>query len=424
LTTSIDAWKVDLDFSPTQPKLNKENMSNVYIQQLNDFGRKFILRGNYRPTREDAMLYQTRLDNIKASVFESLMLFDKTCFKVVGENIPLAILINEAGVSGVEKLIDQGGLSFLHWQTMIGNMVSNIPGVIPLVSGKYDNGPYIDPEESIAIGLKILSNQPNKKQRQTIIRKARDLYTASSVSDTAETTTFVTSAFSSGKLKPYGLDNEKLDLYSLPTASKEALAQCAEDLLEYKQVLSKGLSILENSRFISLFNDTAEKINKINATEAVSIMAALEGFPDLKAVYRSIDNPIQKAVGLRERKNVIKFRKWLDQAPNEERGDISRAYMEAIANPKGFFETKTGKFTKSVAITIIGAGVGAVASPIGTTAGAAFGAAAGKVVEPGLALCLALVDEYLISGLIKGWTPRMFFSEIQKSGIKIEPVVN
>ncbi|MFJ3007219.1 glycine zipper family protein [Pseudomonas fluorescens] len=399
-------------------------MSEVYLQQLNDFGRKFILRGGYNPTREDFMLYPMRLDNIKASVFESLMLFDRSCFKVVGENVPLAVLINEFGVAGLEKLIDQGALSFLHWKMMVGNMVDNIPGIIPLVSGAYSDGPYVDPEESITIGLKLLRDQPNKKQRQTILRKARDLYVPSSVSDASETTAFVTSAFSSGKLKAYGLDNDALDLYALPKVSKDSLVKCAEDLLEYKQVLSAGFATLENSKFVSLFNDTAGKINKFHVGEAVSVMAELEGFPDLRAVYKSIDSPMQKVIGLREKKNVMKFRKWLSEATIEDKGDISLAYMDAIANPSGFFETKAGKFTRSVATTIIGAGVGAVSTPFGATVGTMFGAVAGKAVEPVVALGLDLVDEYLISGFMKGWTPRMFFTEIKKSGVRVEPVVN
>ena len=398
-------------------------MSTVYIQQLNDFARKFILRGGYQPTREDAMLYNTRLDNIKSSVFESLMLFDKSCFKVVGENIPLAVLVNEVGVLGLEKLIGQDALSFLHWRSMVGNMVDNIPGVLPLISGQYNDGPYIDPEESILIGLKILRNQPNKKQRQTIVRKVRDLYEVSPPADISETTIFVTSAFSSGKLKQYGLDNEVLDLYKLPKGSKGSLVQCAEDLLEYKHIIATGQTTLENSRFISLFNDTADKIIKINPGESVSIVAELEGFPDLKSVYHAIENPLQKAVGLREKKNIIKFRKWLDAAPNEERSDIIEAYLEAIANPKGFFETTSGKLTKLMAMTIIGAGVGVVATPLSTTVGALAGAAAGRLIEPALNFGLDLVDEYLISGLTKGWTPRMFFSEIKKSGVRVEPTL-
>lgn len=398
-------------------------MSTVYIQQLNDFARKFILRGGYQPTREDAMLYKMRLDNIKSSIFESFMLFDKTCFKVIGENIPLAVLVNEVGVLGLEKLIDQDALSFLHWQSMVGNMVDNIPAVLPLISGKYNDGPYIDPEESISIGLKVLRNQPNKKQRQTIIRKVRDLYEVSPPTDISETTIFVTSAFSSGKLKPYGLDNEVLDLYKLPKESKGSLVQCAEDLLEYKHIIATGQTTLENSRFIALFNNTADKIIKTNPGEAVSIVAELEGFPDLKAVYRAMENPLQRAVGLREKKNILKFRKWLDAAPNEERGDIIQAYLEAIASPKGFFETASGKLTKLMAMTIIGAGVGVAATPLSSTVGAIAGATAGKLIEPALSFGLDLVDEYLINGLTKGWTPRMFFSEIKKAGVRIEPTL-
>jgi hypothetical protein len=399
-------------------------MTTVYVQALNDFSRKFILRGVYRPTIEDKILYRSRLENIKSSVFESFMLFDRTCFKVVGENVPLAVLVNEVGIKGLDRLVEQDALGFLHCKSMVGHMVDNIPAILPLVSGKHDNGPYVDPEESIAIGLKVLRDQPNKKQRQSIIRKVRDLYEDPEEIDGFAITEFVMSAFNAGKLKPYGLDNDLVDIYNLSRWKKEELAKCAEDLLEYKQILAGGLTSLDNSKFSALFGDTADKINIIQPAKAVSIVAELEGFPDLKAVYNAVDNPLQRAVGLREKRNVEKFRKWLENAPNDDVADLSRAYLDAIANPTGFFETKSGKFTKSLAMTIIGAGVGIAAAPVASATTAVVGAVAGKLIEPAFGVALDLVDEYLISGFTKGWTPRMFFSEIARSKIRIEPSVS
>jgi hypothetical protein len=38
-----------------------------------------------------------RFKNIEASLFEQMLLFEKVSFKVYGENIPLAFLINVLG---------------------------------------------------------------------------------------------------------------------------------------------------------------------------------------------------------------------------------------------------------------------------------------------------------------------------------------
>jgi hypothetical protein len=396
-------------------------MSTAYIRNLNDFSRKFIIRGVYVPTKQDAMLYKTRFDDIKSLIFESLLLFDTTCFKVVGENVPLAVLINEFGVGGLEKLIDQNAIRFLHWKTMVGNMVDNIPGVIPLVAGNYNEGPYVDPEESISIGMKSLARQPNKDQRKTIVRKVRDLYESPASTETIDTTSFVTSAFNSGKLKPYGLDHEVLDLYKLPAEKKAELVKCAEELFEYKQLMASGHTSVENSRFFSLFIDTANKINKVKHSEVVSVVADLEGFPDLRKVYNNIHNPLSKVVSLREKKNVIKFRKWLDEIPSLDRKDITRSYLDAIENPQGFFETQTGKLTKIMTMAMMGAGVGALAGPIGASVGAVAGSLTSSMIEPALGVGLDLVDEYFISGITQGWTPRMFFKEVDEIGVKIEP---
>lgn len=399
-------------------------MATAYINKLNDFSRKFFVRGGYRPTAEDEMLFKSRFDDIRSSIFESLLLFDKTSFKVVGENVPLAILVNELGVRGVESLIDEDALHFLHWQAMIGSMVDNIPGVLPLVAGGYKDGAYVDPEESIGLGLKFLKKQPNKNERKTLIRKVRDIYGVAAPVDPSETTRIVVSAFKSGKLRPYGLDDKNLDIYSLPAAQKRDLVVCAEDLLEYKHVLASGITNFESSRFSSFFNNSAEKMAKLKPQEAVSVVAKLEGFPDLRAVFFNIESPFHKAVGLRGNRKIVKFRQWIDSAPKENHAEIIRAYLDAIASPKGFFETNRGKLTKIMAATIIGAGVSAAAAPIGAAVAAAAGVTAGALVDPALTVALDSVDEFLLDGLIKGWTPRMFFSEIEKMGVKIEPTLD
>ena len=398
-------------------------MSTAYIRNLNDFSRKFIIRGGYVPTKQDVMLYKTRLDDIKSSIFESFLLFDKTCFKVVGENIPLAVLINELGVNGLEKIIDQDAIRFLHWNTMVGNMIDNIPGLIPLVAGNFSNGPYVDPEESISIGIKSLTRQPNKDQRKTIIRKVRDLYETPSSTETIDTTSFVTSAFNSGKLKPYGLDHEILDLYKLSATKKAELVKCADELFEYKQLMASGHTSVENSRFFALFMDTANKINKMKHSEVVSVIADLKDFPDLRKIYDNINNPLSKVVSLRAKNNVVKFRNWLDEIPSMDKKDVTRSYLNAIENPQGFFETQTGKLTKIMTMAVMGAGVGAIAGPIGASVGAVAGTLTGTLVEPALGVGLDLVDEYFISGIIRGWTPRMFFKEVEKIGVKIEPTL-
>lgn len=380
------------------------------MKELNDFCRKFILKGEHHVTQQDILLYKPRFEKLKASIFESLMLFDTTTFKVYGENVPLAVLINELSIDGLERLIDQNGLSFVLWTPMVGHISDTIPGAIPLVSGRVNSDVHCDPEKSIDLGIACLRNQPNKKQRATIKRKVRDLYIIPKDGLEHESTQFTLSAYNSNKFKAFGLDKDLLDIYSLTSSQKKLISKCAEDLLEYKFIISENLTSLSNSSFYTLFCDTAEKINRLKHTDVVTEITRMENFPNLKEVSLELKNPLRDISKLRNKTNIRKFRTWLDEVTtNCELEDVSKAYIDAIANSKGFFETKKGRFTKNLAMTLIGAGVGSYVGP----AGAAIGGVVGNFAEPVVDFGLDLIDEYLISELTRGWTPRMFIDEIK-----------
>lgn len=186
------------------------------------------------------MLFQQRFDKIKSSIFESLLLHETINIKVVGENIPLAVLISDMGVNGVEELIDQNGLCFTHWTPVILHFVDDIDGVIPLLSGRHNSQAHCDPEESIAIGLKSLTSKLNKKERKIIIRKTRDLYSYPEENIEHKAKDYALSAFNSNKLLELGLDNTKHDIYKLPASLKLSLSRCAENLLEYKHLTNEN----------------------------------------------------------------------------------------------------------------------------------------------------------------------------------------
>ena len=90
---------------------------------------------------------------------------------------------------------------------------------------------------------------------------------------------------------------------------------------------------------------------------------------------------------------------------------ISSEYRSAITKSNGPLATPAGKLTRSIAMTAVGAAIGAavVQSPLGAT----FGGAVGAVAEPAVHLELDLVDELLLDGPRRGWTPRMFFDDLR-----------
>lgn len=385
-------------------------MNNLYDKELNDFCRKYFIKGEQKLTSLDIKLYQSRLNNLKSSLFENFMLFDKTTFKVYGENIPLAVLINELTLEGLERLIEQNSIGFALWTPMLVHLEDNIPGIVPIAAGRLNSGVHSDPEQSIDMTFEFLRKKPNKKQRNLIKDKVRDLYIIPEEGIEDQSTEFTLSAYNSNKFKSFGLSNT-FDIYSLNKDQKQLLTKCAEDLVEYKFLISKKMTSSNNSTFSNLFIDTANKINHLNNAEVTSYIANFENFPNIKEVSLSLKNPLKDIPKLREKKNIKKFRAWLNEVVTDhEMSEITKAYIDAISNSKGFFETKKGRFTKNVAMALIGAGVGSAAGPVGT----AVGGVLGTMVEPAADFALDMVDEYLISELTKGWTPRMFFDELNK----------
>jgi len=382
-------------------------MNNIYNKKLNDFTRKYFISDN-NLSKEDILFQKINYNNIKAQIFEDLLLYDKITFKVYGENIPLAFLINELSMKGIEKLIEKDDIQFVLWTPTIMHMVSNIKGVIPLCSGRLNSPVHCEPEQSIESGLNFLTNL-SQKNKKIIKRKLRDKYIIPKEGIEKETQEFTLSAFKSNKFSHYGLTNEE-DLTQLNKEQKKTLNKCASDLLEYKFTISEKLTINQNSEFQPLFNSTLK--NCIKHDEIVTEIIKIENFPNLKEVFFNLEKTTFKdIVKIREKNNIKKFRNWLNEiSDNVEFNEITKEYINSIENSKDFFETKKGRFTKNIIMSLVGAGIGSVAGPVGT----AVGGFAGSLLSPTTDFALDMLDEYYISELLKGWTPRVFFDEINK----------
>ncbi|MNE96669.1 hypothetical protein D3C80_1948950 [compost metagenome] len=71
-----------------------------------------------------------------------------------------------------------------------------------------------------------------------------------------------------------------------------------------------------------------------------------------------------------------------------------------------------GRFTKNVAMSAVGAGMGMLIS--NNVSGAVAGVATAKILEPAADFGLDMLDEFVLSGLTKGWTPKIFLGDIEK----------
>jgi len=361
----------------------------------------------------DVLQFSVRDAAERAALFEHLLLFDTVSIKVYGENVPLAVMLRLFGESGLEALIEQEAIRFVLWTPVITHLVTEVPGVNALQSGNVSSPAHSDPEQSIELGLNLLTKKPTERLRKRLQKKVLPLYEIPPSKLADHTVALTNSAFASGKLKPIGFDPEKQFIERLNLAERALLSKCAGSLLEYRYLISRKMTSLSSFDYFSLFSDSIQKIETSGkTTRAFGMLAKLENMPDLVALYPTLQDGLRQVPKLRYKSKSRKFRQWLSSATAGDR-DITEEYLAAITEAKGPFDTKTGKFLKALAMASIGAVAGHAAE--GTIPGALAGGLIGQATGPVTDFTLDLLDEFLLDGLLsKGWQPRIFFDELRK----------
>jgi hypothetical protein len=371
-------------------------------------------------TKEDLASFDVNRKKVEAEIFENLALFDQINFKVYGENIPLALLLRLLGEQGVDQLIDQGALKFTLWTPMVAQMVEKIDGIDPIMSGVLSSKAHTDPEESIELGLNWLEPKPDRTKRRKLSRKLRDLYILPSTDLPKNAVDLTKSAYQSGRLDHFGFNHSSTPYRTVTKEETTRLLKCTDDLLEYTYMLSNGLTSFSKSEFYEFFILSQERISMASEqTSAFSKISSIEQFPDLQSLHAQLYKPYDKIIEVRSKRNARKFRAWLNEKSDAEtKTEITKEYIDAIVNQKGFFQTRTGKLTKTIAMASIGSGIGALVAGV---PGSVTGAALIKAAEPAVDFAIDLVDEFLLDGLTKGWSPRVFVDDIRKLSEKPKP---
>lgn len=393
--------------------LNLKMASNVYFSELNEFCRKYF-DANNKVTSKELNNLPKSFSDIKATLFEHLLLFDKVSIKVFGENIPLASMLNFIGIRQVEELLEQKAIDFVLWTPIVTYAVKNIEGVDPIGGGNHSSAPHCDPEKSLELCFNWMTRKPPRSVRRMLTRKIRDHYLVPDKTLAGTAVNITKSAFENGKLVNYGLDPKTKNYQLLDTDDKKTLAKCSGDLLQYSFLMKNGMTSYSEIKYFDFFSKSQNKLKQASLnSKYFNILAEIEQLPDLKSIFHEIETPFDKLIKSRRSKSSKRFRQWLENASNTdlERNEIVKEYVDTIANAKGFFQTAKGKLTKTIVMGSIGAGVGsALAGPVGGI----VGATAAKLIDPATDIVLDLVDQFLIDGLTKGWTPKMFFDDLKK----------
>ncbi len=385
-------------------------MSTIYIDSLDTFCQKYFIDRGVPLSPQDRLLARNRRINLDSEIFENLMLYDSVNFKVYGENVPLAYLTNALTIKGIERLIEKKALGFTLWTPNLMTIVDNIDGLVPIVHGRVNSQVHSDPEESIKAGLNFLINKLPNKQIINLTRKIRDCYLLPKDGLESDAASVALSAYEKNKFKLLGFDTTGLDIHHLNKEQKIKLLNCATTFLEYKFLISENFISHTNKNFSLLFEDSFNSISQSTVIDYYSKITIIENFPDLFSLGKELKNPLGNIVTLRDKKNIKKFRTWItDAMETTDLKEITRVYIDEIQNAKGFFDTTKGKVSKSLFMWSVGAGLGSFVGPEGVLIGGALGTA----VAPLTNVSLDMLDEYMISEMIKGWTPRMFFDELR-----------
>lgn len=385
---------------------------NAFLPSLDEFCRKYLLIGPQPVTAVEAALAPKRFDQLKADLFEHLLLFEKVTIKVYGENIPLVLLLRLFGQRELERLLEQGCIEFLLWTPVVVHMVTDVPGVDAIAAGAANDPVHSDPEQSFEAGLKALQGGLSKREHKILKRKVLPLYRVTPATLSHEATAVTKSAFQSGKLKPLGFDPDVKSISNLQLADRALLGKCATQLLEYRYLLSSGLTAKSDFEYFDLFSDSLHKIQTSGQLAAgYGELAKMEAMPDLRALFPTLEGGLGQVARLREKRSSRKFRAWFAKATHGDEA-ITKEYLEAISEAKGPLDTRAGKFLKSVGLVAAGGFVGHMVEH--SVPAAALGGLAAAAAHPAVDFTFDLLDEFLLDGLRKGWTPRLFLDDVSK----------
>jgi hypothetical protein len=380
----------------------------VLNKSLNDFSRKYLVKGN-EPSINDAMMLPSEFERVINEVAEQLLYHDGISFKVYGENIPLTILINTFGTKGVEELLEQKAIEFVLWTPAVTYIVDDIPGLLPLQSGTLNSKAHCDPEESATLGLNWMQYPLPRKTRRYLVRKITKAYKLPDPGIPKYAVEFGYQGYKDNIFAQFGLPNGK-SLEELDKAERAKLCSFSDECLELAILSSFKYDSIESKRLTELNRTEFQRLHHAKVIEDVAdYIFKIENVPNFKELIVQGFIDIKQIPKIRSNNSSVKFRSWISKYDsNTSSEDIVKEYLNSIVNSKGIFDTPKGKFLKTLGVTAFSGAVGCL---IGGEIGLLVGATASKIAESFIDLGLNLLDAYVFEGLTKGWSPRHYIDK-------------
>ena len=349
-------------------------------------------------------------NQILATLFEQLLIFDKVTLSTNRLNFALAFLIGKLGINIVERLIELGYIDIMIWTPVIftggglrlddGTMdESVIYGQPPIAAGTLSSDD-LNPEVNI---LRALDNLPLHRDRKRIFtRKALNNYIIpNGMEFSSDSAKFIIEAYKSDNLRTLGLPFEK-EPDQLNKGERRRLLHLGHKVLETALLSKYELKSYENYEHSKIYGQNLQKIGKAyNISENTSSLFKLEGLPNLKELFLKEHLDFESVFKIRQLSNAKYYRKWINQVgETSDSTEVTKEYLNQIKGNRRFFESTEGKFLRNLGLFGINTYLSA--------------AITGPVLAVGVGYALGLLETYCLDNILKGKNPSMFIDYIKR----------
>ncbi|GAB2793777.1 hypothetical protein GCM10027275_43420 [Rhabdobacter roseus] len=357
---------------------------------------------------------------IFATFFEQLLLFDCIVISTDKDNFSLTFLISRLGLETVERLIRSGYIKFSIKSAIIvtgtghqkedGSIDESVIYSQPPIVGGVLGDAELDPEKN---AFRALSRfEIDKKRRNKLIDKiAKSYLSTDNMKIGVDTTDFILNSYQQNHLEHLGLPFLK-DPQDLDIEERRKLLDLANSILEAGIISKNGFKSYNNYGEFEIAEKSFENIGKAyNISSNVSEILKIENTPDLRQIFLNNQFEVDDIFKLRHLKTAKYFRKWINEVgENANSNEVTEAYLAEIKEAKSFFNTTKGKIIKNTFMYGATSGLGML---IAGQVGAVVGGVIKPFVEPAVDYGLGLIEEFTVDGLFAGKTPKIYIDKLK-----------
>lgn len=357
---------------------------------------------------------------IFATFFEQLLLFDCIVISTDKDNFSLTFLISRLGFETVERLIRSGYIKFSIKSAIIvtvtghqkedGSIDESVIYSQPPIVGGVLGDAELDPEKNVFIALNRFAI--DKKRRNKLIDKiAKSYLSTDNMKIGVDTTDFILNSYQQNHLEHLGLPFLK-DPQDLNIEERRKLLDLANSILEAGIISKNGFKSYNNYGEFEIAEKSFENIGKAyNISSNISEILKIENTPDLRQIFLNNQFQVDDIFKLRHLKTAKYFRKWINEVgENANSNEVTEAYLAEIKDAKSFFNTTKGKIIKNTFMYGATSGLGML---IAGQVGAVVGGVIKPFVEPAVDYGLGLIEEFTVDGLFAGKTPKIYIDKLK-----------